>query len=178
MYKQKGGVKMFQKGDYVMYHDMGVCLVEDVGIPVGTPLERKQKPYYRLQPVYGKGSIYIPTDTPLFMRAVMNRQEAEQFILSIPQIAVFEEQPDLKQKEAVYRHALETHSCTELTRILKSVYEKNLQLEEAGKKMGHNGQQFKKQAEALLYGELSIALQIPLEEVEGYICKKLNALLS
>ncbi len=168
---------MFQKGDYVVYHDMGVCLVEDVGIPVGTPLERKQKPYYRLQPVYGKGSIYIPTDTSLFMRAVMNRQEADQFILSIPQIAVFEEQPGFKEKDAAYRNALETHSCVDLTRILKSVYEKNLQLRESGRKMGRNDQQYKKQAEALLYGELSIALQIPLEDVEDYICRKLDAML-
>ena len=111
------------------------------------------------------------------MRAVMNRQEADQFILSIPQIAVFEEQPGFKEKDAAYRNARETHSCVDLTRILKSVYEKNLQLRESGRKMGRNDQQYKKQAEALLYGELSIALQIPLEDVEDYICRKLDAML-
>ena len=58
-----------------------------------------------------------------------------------------------------------------------SVYEKNLQLRESGRKMGRNDQQYKKQAEALLYGELSIALQIPLEDVEDYICRKLDAML-
>lgn len=68
---------MFKKGTLLIYDTAGVCRVEDVGMPEGLPVSDKKKQYYKLAPVFGVGTIYIPVDTKVFMRPVISKQEAE-----------------------------------------------------------------------------------------------------
>ena len=64
---------MFQKGDYIIYGNTGVCQVKDICIPDGISSDSNDKLYYRLAPVYGSGTIYIPVDTSIYMRPVLSR---------------------------------------------------------------------------------------------------------
>lgn len=40
----------------------------------------KNRLYYKLSPVYGSGTIYVPVDTKIFMRPVLSRREAMDLI--------------------------------------------------------------------------------------------------
>ena len=51
---------MFQKGDLIVYGNMGVCRVEAVEAPAGLPGAGEKKLYYKLDPVYETGTVYIP----------------------------------------------------------------------------------------------------------------------
>ena len=31
---------MYKKGEYVIYGNNGICRIEEIGVPVGTPMER------------------------------------------------------------------------------------------------------------------------------------------
>ena len=53
---------MFQKGDLIVYGNMGVCRVEAVEAPAGLPGAGEKKLYYKLDPVYETGTVYIPVD--------------------------------------------------------------------------------------------------------------------
>ena len=58
-------------------------------------------------------------------------------------------------------------------RLIKTVYRKNHRSMKAGRHMGSTDQQYVKRAEKLLYGELSVALGIGLDQVRPYIKKRI-----
>ena len=73
-----------------------------------------------------------------------------------------------------YKASLMSHRCEDLVQLIKNVYTKKKNLEKNGKKTGKTDQQYMKQAKKLLHEELSIALEIPVTEVEDYITRVLE----
>lgn len=163
---------MFEKGSLLIYDTVGVCRVEDIGIPSGIPVSDKEKKYYKLAPVFGSGTIYIPVDTKVFMRPVITKDEAETLLAKIPEIR--EDLCDTRNQKVLedhYKASFQSHECEDLVQLIKTVYLKKQNLERNGKKTGKTDQQYMKRAQGLLHEELSIALGIPVEEVEEYITR-------
>ncbi|HHU16963.1 MAG TPA: hypothetical protein GXZ70_01880, partial [Clostridiales bacterium] len=75
-----------------------------------------------------------------------------------------------------YRELLHTHKCTDLIKLIKTIYEKNIDLINNGKHLGQIDNKYIKQAEDLLYGELAIVLNISKEEVRDYITSRIQGL--
>ena len=73
---------MYHTGEFIVYGTSGVCEVTAVGQPAFARDEGRL--YYTLTPVYGTETIYIPVDSPVFMRPVISREQAEALIESIP----------------------------------------------------------------------------------------------
>lgn len=168
---------MYKKGEYVIYGNNGICRIEDIGVPVGTPMGRSGKEYYTLAPVFGSGSIYAPVDTKVFMRPILTKEQAEQLIEQIPEIQgeAFEGK-DVRALSEKYKGCLDTHQCEDLVKLIKTVYLKERVMVESGKKLAKTEQEFGKLAKELLHREFSMALGMPCEEVEAYITEKVNAL--
>lgn len=163
---------MFDIGSLLIYDTTGVCRVLDIGVPEGLPVANKGKKYYKLSPVFGSGTIYIPVDTKVFMRPVISKEEAEALVRKIPEIREdICESHNLKVLEDHYKASLMTHECEGLVQLIKTVYTKKKNLEKNGKRTGKTDQQYMKRAKQLLYEELSIALGIPVAEVEDYITR-------
>lgn len=161
---------MFSKGELIMYGSSGVCRVEEVATADHLSSGDKERLYYKLAPLYGSGFIYIPVDTAVFMRPVLTREEAEALIDQIPSIKEENCQGlDPRALAEKYRATLNTHECADLVQLIKSVYSKNQALADNGKKPGKTDQEYMKRAEGLLHGELAVALEIPVEQVEEYI---------
>ena len=71
-----------------MYGNTGVCEVMDYATPDLPGMPRGTK-YYVLRPLFQSGTIYCPVEQPkVFMRPVMNREEAEELVALIPTISV------------------------------------------------------------------------------------------
>lgn len=75
---------MFQKGDYIVYRNTGVCHVADISTRENFAVDGTEQLYYHLVPVHGAGTIYIPVDSPVFMRPVISKEQAHALIASIP----------------------------------------------------------------------------------------------
>ena len=158
---------MYEVGALLVYDTTGVCRVDDIGIPEGMSLQDKTRKYYKLSPVFGSGTIYIPVDTRVFMRPVISREEAETLIRKIPEIQE-EDTCDIHNQKVLedhYKASIHTHECEDLVQLIKTVYAKKRKLEQRGK----TDQQYMKRAKELLHEELATALEIPLDDVEGYI---------
>lgn len=166
---------MFQKGEYVIYGSSGICRIEGIGVPHGTPMSHSGKAYYTMTPMFGSGTIYAPVDTGVFMRPILTRGQAEQLIAQIPSIqaADFAGQ-DVRAMGERYKGYLGTHRCEDLVRLVKTVYQKGVALQENGKKLTKTEREYGKQAEELLHREVSIALGIPYEDVLGYITQRVE----
>lgn len=166
---------MFQKGEFVIYGNDGICRVEEIGVPTGLPVDRKGKQYYTLAPVFGSGVIYAAVDTKVFMRPILTKAQAEQLIDQIPHIQ--EEATagqDVRALSEKYKGFLDTHQCEDLVRLIKTVYRKEKTMEENGKKLAKTEQEYGKIAKELLHREFSVALDIPYEEVSEYITKRVE----
>lgn len=160
---------MFEKGDYVVYGTKGVCQIRDI-THVDIPGVDKDRLYYIMRPVQDNGgTVYLPTDsTKAVIRRVMSAQEAHQLIDEIPNI----EQlwvADEKKREDSYKAALRTCNTRSWVSIIKALYVRKCERLAAGKKITALDERYLRAAEHELYGELSIALGVPKEEMEAYI---------
>lgn len=168
---------MFQKGDFIVYGNTGVCRVEDIGLPDNIPTEAKGTLYYKLLPVRGTGVIYIPVDSTVFMRPVLSREAALKLISKIPDI---QEEPYCGQDQRMlaghYRTFLDSHECEGLIQLIKTVYTKNKSQSQKGKQPGKTDMQYMKRAEELLHGEISVALNIPFERVSDFLKQEVSKL--
>ncbi|MEG1869442.1 MAG: CarD family transcriptional regulator [Oscillospiraceae bacterium] len=160
---------MFRTGDLIIYGSNGVCRVAEVGKPKVTVADQ-EKLYYKLLPVYSTETIYTPVDTTVFMRPVISRKEAEELIAQIPSIRgnVYTNHNIALLKEH-YEASIQSHDCEDLIQLIKSVYTKNVNAVQNGKKLGQVDQRYMKRAEDLLHGELAIALGIPRDDIVQYI---------
>lgn len=166
---------MFEIGDYLIYGSTGVCRVEAVGILQGISSADPNRQYYTLTPIYGAGTIYTPVDGKVFMRPVLTKAEAEELIDRIPEIREDAcKGVDQRSMANQYQSFIQSHRCEDLVELIKSIYQKNQAMLRNGKKAAMTDKQYMKKAEHLLHGELAIALDIPLEEVAGYIADKIG----
>ncbi|MCC8028639.1 MAG: CarD family transcriptional regulator [Lachnospiraceae bacterium] len=161
---------MFEKGEYVVYGSKGVCQIQDIS-PIDIPGADKNRLYYIMRPVQNtNGTVYLPADsTKAVIRRVMSREEARQLIDEIPQIEQLKV-PDEKRREASYKEALMTCNVREWVSIIKALYVRRTERLALGKKITALDERYLKAAEQELYGELSISLGLPLDEVESFIC--------
>ena len=165
---------MFQQGDLVVYGATGVCRVEGFGNP--DPRDRSGREFYLLKPLYQDGVVYTPAEGgKVPMRPVMTREEAMALIGAIPTIEpeVFRERT-LQLLSQRYQSMLQSGSCRELLKLTMSVYRKRRQAEEQNRRLGMVDERFCKQAERLLFGELAAALEIPVDQVPGFIARQVE----
>ena len=161
--------RMYQVGDLVIYGGSGVCQIKDIGAPGGSRAEQ-EKQYYTLAPVYGTEVIFVPVDTKVYMRPVLSRDEAEKFIRQIPSIEEAKiNAGSLQLVSRQYQESLQSHECCDLVGLIKTIHRKDSQARKLGRKPGKIEEKYRKRAEDLLYGELSVALGIPRDNVGQYI---------
>lgn len=163
---------MFQIGQMIMYGRSGVCEVLGVAPLAGISSDAL---YYTLKPVFGTETIYAPVEGKVFMRPVISAEEANGLLA---QTTTLQENICAERNLGIlrehYESALNSRDNLELLRLIKSVYQKSKQAVAAGRKPGQLDQQYKKRAEDLLYGELAVVLQLPKDEVESEITRRVE----
>ena len=162
---------MFSVGDKIIYGENGVCTVESIG-PLSMAGASKDKLYYYLSPLIGSGTYFAPVDSGAYMRPVMSRAEAEALIDSMPGI-----QPAIctdnrfNHVDAFYKELFKQNSCEALVSIVKGLRSRISDR----KTKSSRAEATMKRAKDILHGELSVALDIDVKDVEGYIASRLGA---
>ena len=162
---------MFSVGDKIIYGENGVCTVESIG-PLAMSGAPKDKLYYYLSPLIGSGNYFTPVDSSAFMRPVMSRDEAEALIDSMPGI-----QPAIcndnrfNHVDAFYKELFKQHSCEALVSIVKGLRSRMAEK----KTKSSRAEATMKRAKDILHGELSVALDMDIKDVEGYIISRLGS---
>lgn len=167
---------MFEKGDFIVYGNTGVCEVKDV-----TTLSMKDVPkdrlYYLLSPIHHKDSkIFTPVDNgKTVMRAVLTKEEADTLINDIPGIEELWVGND-KLREEKYKETMRSCECKDWIKIIKTLYLRKQERIAQGKKTTAMDERYLRLAEENLYSELSLALGVPKDEMEEYITKRMVAM--
>lgn len=159
---------MFSVGEKIIYGENGVCTIECIAPLAGsTDID---KLYYHLRPLIGSGTYFAPVDSGAFMRPVMSRDEAEALIASIPGIepAICND-TRFNHVDAFYKQLFKLHTCEALVSIVKG-----LRCRMSDKKTkSSRAEATMKRAKDILHGELAVALEMDVKEVEPYIASRI-----
>lgn len=169
------GARVYQSGELVVYGGSGVCRVAAVG-EGESPRFEAGKCYYTLCPLYGSEVIYVPVDTKAHLWPALTREEAVEFIHTIP--AIQEEAVDGRSVQVLtrqYQLSFQSHERADLVRLLKTIYARNAAAQVSGKRPGRIDEKYMRLAEDLLHGELAAALDVPREEIGQYIADTLRS---
>lgn len=170
---------MYKIGDLILYGGTGVCRIMDVATP-DIPGIKKNKLYYVLKPLYQEYVIYSPVDNlKIFMRPIISASEADRLIDMIPTIqAEVYHSRVFSQLEEHYGALLKTHDCSDLLKLITSIYAKKQLMEQQKRKLGAMDVKYMKLAEELLFSELSAAFGISKDKVPDYIAARVNRIVS
>lgn len=164
---------MYHVDDYVIYGNNGVCQIKSIG---ALPILDQDKQYYTLTPLFSTETIYTPTDTTIFMRPVMAQEEAHQLLnevyLFIEDIA---EQCTSISIDDHYEDYIKSSDSQDLVYLIKVIHAKRFLTIQSGKKtISLRDQQFLKEAEKLLYGEIAIVTGSTKDEVKHKVDSRLE----
>ncbi|MBN7774206.1 CarD family transcriptional regulator [Clostridium aminobutyricum] len=174
---------MYQQGDFIIYGSSGVCHIEEVCTLDHILMSDKDQLYYKLAPIYDNGVIYTPINTAIFIRAIITKQQAEQLVSQITEIVPIPEilenvcdNHNVRALSDLYEKFLQTYDPEKLLQIIKTVHIKNSILIKNSKQLGQTDQKYMKQAEAFLFGELAVALEISYDDLKKLIEEGLSTL--
>ncbi len=159
---------MFQPNEYVVYGRSGVCLVEGVESFGG-------QDYYTLHSLYPKCRIQTPVNGKIPMRRLITKDQADALIDSIPSMHAAPVNYRTQQElNAAYKKFVQSQDCRNLILLTMSIYAKKMELQKTKKKLAGADDAYFKEGERLLFGELSIVLGIPVNEVQEYIQNRIG----
>ena len=160
---------MYKKGEYVVYkHD--VCIIKDIK-------ENKLlgNTYYVMTPIDDDSLIIdIPIEDRMgYLRDVISSDDAKNLIERIRNIDPIE---DINEKnlEIKYKELLNTGKYDGLIQIIKTTFLRNESRANNKKKISEKDSNYFKLAEKYLYNELSISLNMSVEDVKDYILRVVN----
>lgn len=167
---------MFQKGDYVVCGNNGICVVENVTTLNMTNIP-KDSLYYILKPVYSESSkVYIPVNNhKAVVRQALTKKEVHDLIARIPSLELIWVENE-KQREHTYKECMRNNNCEDFVRIIKTLYLRKKDRQLKGQKVIGLDDRYLKMAEDLLYGELAVALEIEKKDVQAYITEEIKKL--
>ena len=165
---------MFETGQYIIYGNTGVCKVDEIK-KMEAPGTKNERLYYTLEPLYDKGCrLFTPVDNEkIIMRPVLTREEADKLIERIKEIDTLWVS-DEKHREQIYKEAIRTCDCEEWVKIIKTLYLRKKSRLAEGKKVTSSDAKYLHLAEESLYGELSVVMGVPKEEMEAFITKRVE----
>ncbi len=168
---------MFSLGDKVIYGSDGVFTVSEY---TSSPIDKSDtRQFYLLRPLHGpEGNIIITPfeNETTRMRLAMSYDDALSFIDSFPSIPLLTVEREKNRRE-VYRKALEGKvTAYTLVSIIKTVRSRREELAKIKKRVSESDNDYEKKAKYCLYGELAVALNIPIDEVDGFIEERLSSI--
>jgi len=166
---------MFKAGDYVIKPNTGICRIVSI-VRMDLLGNGDEKEYYQLNPLSDtRSTLYVTIDADRTrLRAAMCKEEAMDFIRSIPDIAVAWIANE-KMREQTYKDAFRTNEAADLVSIIKNMYLRREERLAAGKKITATDDKYFQQAESILYSELAVSLGVRTDEVQNLISDTINA---
>lgn len=160
---------MYNVNDAVVYASYGVCVISAIE---ERDFSGENIEYYILRPVGDKkNTFYVPTSNSALkdkMRSIYSRKEVNNLISMMSDEQCIWIDNDFQRKEE-YKKIIDRGDRLELVRLIKTLYEKNAELNKQHKKLRSTDEKFLREAENMLYDEFAYSLSIPREEVVDYI---------
>lgn len=171
---RQGENAMYQIGDQVVYGVHGVCRVVDQEERV---IDRKRVTYLALVPVGQAGSRYlVPTHNALAMSKLRNMLSKEELaqLMDSEEVRADVWIRDENQRKQTYRELISSGDRARLMQMVRSLYRHKAAQSAVGRKVHLCDDNFLRDAEKILTGEVSVVMGLDFEQARQYIRKKLE----
>lgn len=158
---------MFSIGDTVFYGAHGVCVIEDIE---DQTFSGNTKSYYILRSFHDKTlKLFHPVEAVESKLTPIPTKEKGTLILE-----TFKNPPDewnerVTERSQTYQRILDSENHLRIAQMMNTILRKKQVLEQENKKLANQDMQILKQVAPILYKELSVSLNITVEEVEEKI---------
>ena len=167
---------MFQAGELVIYGAHGVCRVVE---QVQRIIDGKAQLYLALVSVgQGDSHYFVPTQNPAAMaklKRILSKQELEA-VLGSEEVRADSWIRDENQRKQSYRELIGSGDRVGLIRMVRTLYRHKEAQAAAGRKSHQCDENFLRDAEKLLVGEVSTVLNLEVEQARSYLQEKLRNL--
>ncbi len=172
--KVKGSECMFALGDKIVYGSEGVYTVSEY---THSPFDSSDaRVFYLLRPLHGSASNVIVTPAEggtTFMREIMTRDEALALIDRIPAISEVEVEKERLRRD-VYREVLKKATADNFVSLIKTVRGRREVFLAQKRRLSEADTDFESRAKHCLFGELSVVLDVTVDEAERLIVEKMG----
>ena len=165
---------MYQIGEQVVYGVHGVCRVVDQEERV---IDRKRVVYLALEPVGQDGSRYlVPTHNAAAMGKVKAMLSQEEFskLMDSEEVRADGWIRDENLRKQTYRELISSGDRVRLMQMVRTLYRHKAAQSAAGRKVHLCDDNFLRDAEKLLTGEVSVVMGMDPEQARQYIRNKLK----
>ena len=158
---------MYTVGTQVLYGRTGVCRIEAIG---PAPIQKyDEQCYYKLRAVFSTSGecIYIPVDTAMPIRPLINSNEASDYLERLSQLKPQSlSSQNLVESVSHYQEVLASSNPWNILLLIKEIYLKEKELAAHHKKLGQADSRYLKIAERLVCEEFAMALQTTPESIK------------
>ena len=165
---------MYQIGDQVVYGIHGVCRVVNLE---ERSVDGKQAVFLVLEPEGQEGARYlIPTHNAVAMSKLLRMlsKEALDDLLISEQVHTDGWISDEKQRKQAYRELISSSDRARLMQMVCTLYKRKVIQNASGKKMHLCDDNFLRDAEKLLAGEIMAVFHMDSKSALGYLKEKLK----
>lgn len=159
---------MFQVSQLVVYGAHGVCRILQMEDRV---VDRQNVSYYVLEPVTQPGTRYlIPSHNPAAVAKMRPLLEKEQLLAMLSRDTAQPAWiPDENRRKQLYRQVITSGDAGTLIGMLHLLEEHKRTQAEAGRKLHLCDENFMRDAQKVIGGEISAVLEIPEKDVPAYL---------
>lgn len=164
---------MYEVGQNVVYGIHGVCRIMDVEEKT---VDRKKISYFVLEPLEQPGTrYYIPSQNQAALSKIRPLMDAH----SLQALLTAENMgndwiADENKRKQYYREIINGVDSPALIRMVHALHQHKQEQSAAGRKLHQCDENFLRDAQRVLSGEMSIVLGIPTAEVPAYIQSQLG----
>lgn len=161
---------MYKVGDYLVYKK-NVCIIKNI-------LEKVDDLYYQLIPI-DDDSLKIEvagSKASDFFKNIISKEEVNNLISTLPDIDVIDCEDRFIEYE--YKQLLESGTKEDLIKLIKTTYLRNKCRIENKKRKSLKDSEYQEKAEKILYTELSVALNLTIDETREYFINKVEEMVA
>ena len=169
-----GGYKMFKTNDKVLYGSSGICIVEG---KMSREFKGKTIEYYVLKPIENMNStVFVPVsnqDLVSRIKKLLTENEIEDMIKELSDDNLEWINHDNTRRDR-FKSIIKSGNRKEIMRLIRTLYTKQLELKEGGRKMHAVDVGILKEAQKILHDEMAYVLDIESDDVAAYILSKVH----
>lgn len=165
---------MYQIGDQVVYGVHGVCRVVDQEERI---VDRKHLTYLALEPVSQDGSRYlVPTHNAAAMSKLKHMLSREELaaLMDSEEVRADGWIKDENQRKQTYRELISSGDRAKLMQMVRTLYRHKASQAASGRKVHLCDDNFLRDAEKLLVGEISVVMGMEPDQAKQFIRSKLK----
>ena len=165
----RGAIGLYHSGDLVVYGVHGVCRMLELETKL---VNRKKTEYYVLSPLGNdQARFYVPTQNASAvskLKPILDRNGVIELLSSLDftkDVWIVDE----NRRKAYYKELMNSGDRGDLICMIRCLHLHRSEQFAQGRKFHLSDENFLRDAQKLIGSELSIALDIPIEEVRSFI---------